>query len=140
MFGLITRRRYLRDLAAERAETRRVKQVKDDFWQQRDEAMAAARTAARQFAEADATNRRLAGRNEELGKRVSALTESDPEYLADLEQQLATAREELAAEKKRADQLQARLDDACGLNSAGVEAGRYWQQTRQDGGARRVKL
>ncbi|MFB6787642.1 hypothetical protein ACFCWT_13295 [Streptomyces olivaceus] len=108
----VTRRRYLRDLAAERAETRRVKQVKDDFWQQRDEAMAAARTAARQFAEADATNRRLAGRVEELGKRVSALTESDPEYLADLEQQLA-------AEKRRADRLQARLDDAVGMPEGG---------------------
>lgn len=70
MFGLITRRRYLRDLTAERAETRRVKQVKDDFWQQRDEALAAARTAAEKFVEADATNRRLAGRVEELKRRL----------------------------------------------------------------------
>jgi hypothetical protein len=34
----VTRARYNRDLAAERAETRRVKQVKDEFWQQRDAA------------------------------------------------------------------------------------------------------
>lgn len=86
MFGLITRRRYLRDLAAERAETRRVKQVKDSFWRQRDEAMAAARTAAEKFVEADATNRRLAGRNVELTRRLEDTTEGV--YVAQLETRL----------------------------------------------------
>lgn len=83
MFGLITRRRYLRDLAAERAETRRVKQAKDSYWQQRDEAMAAARTAAEKFVEADATNRRLAGRNQELTRRLEDSAEGV--YVAQLE-------------------------------------------------------
>ncbi|MFG3085075.1 hypothetical protein [Streptomyces parvulus] len=140
MFGLITRRRHEQETAGIWAMVRIIRGERDEARTERDAFRAAASTSARQFAEADATNRRLAGRNEELGKRISALTEADPEYLADLEQQLATVREELAAEKKRADQLQARLDDACGLNSADVEAGRYWQQTRQDGAARRVKL
>lgn len=116
----VSRRRYLRDLAAERAETRRVKQVKDDFWQQRDEAMAAARTAARQFAEADAANRRLQGRLLELGRRLAAAAESDPGHLAALEQ-------ELAAEKRRADRLQKRLDDAVGLGADRIADSGPWQ-------------
>jgi hypothetical protein len=33
---------------------------------------------------------------------------------------------------RRVEQLQARLDDACGLNDPAVEAGRHWQATRQD--------
>lgn len=36
------------------------------------------------------------------------------------------------AEKHRADRLQARLDDALGLNDPHVKDGRYWQQTRAD--------
>lgn len=86
MFGIVTRRRYLRDLAAERAETRRVKQVKDEFWQQRDEAMAAARTAAEKFVEADAANRRLDGRNRELSRRLEDSTEGV--YVAQLENRI----------------------------------------------------
>ncbi|MGW4493835.1 hypothetical protein [Streptomyces sp. NPDC004376] len=37
-----------------------------------------------------------------------------------------------AAEKKRADRLQKQLDDALGLNTAGVADGRHWQTTRAD--------
>lgn len=89
MFGLVTRRRYLRDLAAERAETRRVKQVKDNFWQERDAALAAARTAARQFAEADAANKRLAGRNRALQERLEQRQDyAEAEYAVQLERRL----------------------------------------------------
>lgn len=37
-----------------------------------------------------------------------------------------------AAETRRADRLQARLDDALGLTTAAVEAGAEWQQRRHD--------
>jgi hypothetical protein len=37
-----------------------------------------------------------------------------------------------AAEKKRADHLQARLDDALGLNTSRISDGRMWQHTRPD--------
>jgi hypothetical protein len=37
-----------------------------------------------------------------------------------------------AAEKKRADRLQQRLDDALGLNNYRVQDGRMWQHTRTD--------
>lgn len=36
------------------------------------------------------------------------------------------------AEKRRADHLQARLDDACGLNHPALDDGRHWQSTRSD--------
>lgn len=99
----------------------------------------------RQNAQLDAANRRVAGRNLELGKRLSQLTEADPEYAARLEKRVARLRQVaarllagLTAEKRRADLLQGRLDDACGLNSLAVEAGRHWQENRHDRGPKVV--
>lgn len=93
----------------------------------------------RQNAELDAANRRLAGRNLALGERISKLTEADPEYAAALENRVARLRTvgqrilaAYRAEKKRADRLQARLDDACGLDDPAVTAGRHWQSARHD--------
>lgn len=111
----ITRRRHEAETAWLHDVIRKLRGERDEARRERDAFRAAAQTGARQFAQADADNRRLAGRNEELGKRISALTEADPDYLADLEQQLADVREELAAEKGRADQLQRRYDGAVGL-------------------------
>ena len=127
MFGLTTTRRRRAELAAARAETDR----------QRTRAEAAegrVKTAEfnrgqllNQLAEADAANRRLAGRVEELGRRNSTLAESDPDHLADLEQQLADVRRELAAERKRVERLQRRYDDAVGLTSSGIKDSSPWQ-------------
>lgn len=88
---------------------------------------AAAETAGRQFAEADAANRRLSGRVEELGRRNSTLAESDPDHLADLETQLEDTRKQLAAETRRADRLQQRLDDAVGLGHGPIKNSGPWQ-------------
>lgn len=44
----------------------------------------------------------------------------------------ARYRTALTAETRRADQLQRRLDDALGLNTAQVDDGRRWQHTRHD--------
>jgi uncharacterized protein YhaN len=127
MFGLTTTRRLRAELAAARAETD----------QQRRRAEAAEGRAAtaefnreqvlHQLAEADAANRRLHGRNLELGERLSALAESDPDHLAALEQQLANVRRELAAEKKRVERLQRRYDDAVGLTRSGIQDSSRWQ-------------
>ena len=102
----VSRRRYTRDLAVIEDKRRRL---------------------ARWLAEQQAANRRLDGRNLELGRRVSQLAESDPGYAADLERQLAEARKELDAEKTRADHLQKRLDDAVGLTKNGVQDSAMWQ-------------
>ena len=82
----------------------------------------------------DADNRRLHQRNLELGRRVSQLTEADPEYAAQLENRVARLRTvgqrvlaAYRAELKRADQLQARLDDAVGLTPRGIKDSRPWQ-------------
>lgn len=127
MLGLTPTRRANAELAAQKAETDR----------QRNRAEKAEKDAAtadfnrqqvlRQNAEQDATIRRLKGRNLALGEQISKLTEADPEYTADLERQLAAAREELAAEKKRGDHLQARLDDAVGLTPRGIQDSSPWQ-------------
>jgi hypothetical protein len=79
------------------------------------------------------------GRNLELGRRISQLTEADPEYAARLERRvsrlLAVAGRLFLtrrAEQQRADHLQQRLDDALGLNSAAVALGSSWQSRRDD--------
>lgn len=46
--------------------------------------------------------------------------------------QLREARALLAAETRRADRLQARLDDTCGITTPAVDAGATWQQNRTD--------
>src|SRR5690606_2469215 len=82
----------------------------------------------RQNRELDTANRRLTGRIEELGRRNSALPESDPEYLADLEQQLAAVRQQRAAETKPVHHPHRPLDDAVGLPARGpIKDSSIWQ-------------
>lgn len=115
----VSRRRYEQELAAAKAEADRQRRRAETAAEHAATAVFNRKQVLRQNAELDAANRRLAGRNQALGERISALTEADPEYLAALEQ-------ELAAEKRRADRLQERLDDAVGLNDPRVLAGPYW--------------
>jgi chromosome segregation ATPase len=133
MFGLTTTRRLRAVQTAARSEQERLR-IRAERAEKR------ARTAEfnreqilRQLAEADATNRRLHGRNLELGRQVSALAESDLEYAAQLEQRVARLKRvgkrivaAWAREQRRADQLQERLDDAVGLSTTIIDSGR-WQ-------------
>ena len=116
------------------ADRERIRGERDQFAKDRDAQRHTARLAARQFAESDATNRRLNGRLIELGRRLSRLTESDPQYAASLEQRLARAlracagyRAQLVAEGRRIRRLQARIDDAVGLHYGHIEDSRKWQ-------------
>lgn len=138
MLGLTTTRRHRRELAAAKAETDRQRGRAET-------ALADAQTArynreqvVRQLAEASAANGRLWGRNLELGKRISALTEADPEYAARLERRVSrlltvAGRLFLAhrEEQARADRLQSRLDDVFGLNTSPVTKGATWQDRRE---------
>lgn len=124
----------------ERREIAELEEYVDRLRAERDTARAGQATAEfnreqilRQLAEADAANRRLHGRNLELGRQVSALAESDLEYAAHLERRKTSLEKAghriLAAwrrEQKRADHLQQRLDDAVGLSTTIVDSGR-WQ-------------
>jgi chromosome segregation ATPase len=123
----ITRRRHEEELAAAKAEIQRQRRRANDAEDRANTAEFNRAQILRQLAEADATNRRLSGRNLELGERLTALAESDPEYAADLETQLAEAREALAVETKRAEHLQRRLDDAVGLSAKGIADSSRWQ-------------
>ncbi|MEU9558028.1 hypothetical protein [Streptomyces fumanus] len=139
MFGLTTTRRRRAELAAARAETARQRERAD-----RAEARAATAEynrgqALRQVAGLDADNRRLAGRNKALGEEISKLSEADPQYAAALETRLrralTAAARYLAAyhqQKRRADRLQARHDQALGLDTAAILSGQTWQQRRED--------
>lgn len=130
MFGLTTTRR-LRDAQAETTRQRRRAETAEK----------SARTAEynreqilRQLALADVANRRLHDRNVELGRRLSALAESDPDYAALLERRVdrlrLAGRRVLVAwarERLRAERLQERLDDAVGLGPRGIKDSGAWQ-------------
>jgi chromosome segregation ATPase len=120
-------RRHRAELDALRAENDRLRAERDKAREERDIAIYNRRQSLGQLLDADAANRRLDGRVLELGRRIAALAESDPEHLAAMERELAAAREEAAVEKRRADRLQERLDDAVGLNDPKVLAGPYWR-------------
>lgn len=138
MFGLVTRRRYEEDLAAAKAEANRQRERAETAEGRTATAEYNREQILHQLAGADAANRRLHGRNLELGQRISKLTDADPEYTADLERRVGRLRRVVARvlaayaeEKRRADYLQRRLDDVFGLNSSSVAAGSAWQERRE---------
>jgi hypothetical protein len=141
MFGLTTHRRSNIKICEVLDENIRLRAERDTARQERDTAVVNRRQVVQQNAELDAANRRLHDRNLELGRRISALTESDPEYLTALETRLDRALKACArylaafhTETRRANRLQARLDGLPGLNDPAVLAGVDWQKRRQDKG------
>ncbi|MEV6833556.1 hypothetical protein AB0N17_03335 [Streptomyces sp. NPDC051133] len=69
---IVSLRRHERELEDLKADRERIRGERDQFAKDRDAQRAVARTATRQFAEADATNRRLAGRNRALAEQLEA--------------------------------------------------------------------
>lgn len=103
----ISSRRHREELAAARAETARLRGERDEALKQRETAVFNREQILRQLAGEEAANVRLHGRILELGRRNSELTESDPEYAAQLEHKAAElqkrldrAASELAAVRK----------------------------------------
>ncbi|MFJ4837129.1 hypothetical protein [Streptomyces sp. NPDC088746] len=97
----------------------------------------------RNAAESDAADylgaaKRTAARNVRLSEQLDAVTAPLRDALtytgriARLAHAVARLRQDLAAETRRADRLQARLDDACGITTPAVEAGSMWQHRRSD--------
>jgi hypothetical protein len=128
MFGLITRRRHKAELDALRSQYEALRERCEIAESNEATERAARRTITRQFAEADAANRRLEGRLLELGRRLAKLAESDPEYAARLERRVArllvVGARLLAAytvEKRRADRLASHLD------SGDLKAIKQWE-------------
>lgn len=139
MFGLVSRRWHNAELAAARAVSDRLRAHRDEALAERDTATYNREQTLRQFADADATNRRLLGRNLELGRRLSAYAEADPEYAAQLERRVDRLQKVIArlyagrsAEQARADHLQQRLDEALGLDTPAIALGVGWQERRED--------
>ncbi|MFR9796175.1 hypothetical protein ACL02U_09765 [Streptomyces sp. MS06] len=60
------------------------------------------------------------------------VAEADPVEVARLREQVGVLIAERNAERKRADGLQARLDDALGLNTSAMAEGAKWQSRRED--------
>jgi chromosome segregation ATPase len=135
MFGLVSRHRHLTALD----EVDRLRRERDAAEERAATAENNRRQILRQLAAADATIVRLHGRNRELGDRVEALAAADPQRAAALARRVDRLRRIVARllaayreQRRRADQLQARLDDALGLTDPRVENGARWQHTRED--------
>lgn len=139
---IVSRRRYDADLLAAKAETSRMRSERDKFAEARDANRAAARTASRQFTDAD----------EELAatRIVNACLTEDVAKERQVNENLARQIHEMAdrlrayervdgtdwqskyeAERKRADRLQKRLDDAVGLKPSRIEDSSQWQPANQ---------
>ncbi|MEV7491457.1 hypothetical protein AB0O08_11955 [Streptomyces anulatus] len=80
------------------------------------------------YAQAARDERRVAQAALANARRLAEQVAAPDETLA----QLREARAQLAAETRRADRLQARLDDACGITQPAVDAGSMWQHRRSD--------
>ncbi|MER6235908.1 hypothetical protein ABT185_07505 [Streptomyces clavifer] len=80
------------------------------------------------YAQATRDARRVAQAAIENHRRLAEQFVTPDEALTEL----AAVRLQLTAETRRADRLQARLDDACGITTPAVEAGAMWQQNRTD--------
>ncbi|MFJ9890848.1 hypothetical protein ACIQRW_34055 [Streptomyces sp. NPDC091287] len=84
--------------------------------------------------------KRTAARNVHLFEQLEAARPPAPlrdaltytGRIARLARTVARLRQALAAETRRADRLQARLDDACGITQPAVDAGSMWQHRRSD--------
>lgn len=147
MWPFTTRReqRLEAELDAVNADRERIRGERTQFTKDRDTARFNREQILRQLAEADADNRRLHGRNLELGKRLSALSESDPEYTAQLESQVAELQQRLAdaaqdgewrgrarRAEKRVKHLEKELDNALGMPASGILTSAPWQPGYQD--------
>ena len=86
----VLRSRHDADIEALKADRDRLRTQRDEARTERDAFRHTGQLAARQFAETDAVNQRLA-------KQIIELADPERKPAADLEQQLADARKELAA-------------------------------------------
>jgi hypothetical protein len=140
----VSRRRYREELGAARAQTDRQRARAKKAEARAETEIEARRSITRQHAELDAANTRLTGRNKALGDRLleaqvaggfnPVAARRTAERIARLQKAAAEGREEAAAaraaarrERKRADQLQKRLDDAVGLPAGGPLSSAIWQ-------------
>lgn len=133
------------ELAAARAEANRQRGRAEEADARAETEIEARRTITRQHAELDAAVTRLTGRNKALGERLAeaqvangfnpVAAKKTAERIAALQKAAAAGREEAVIaraearrERKRASQLQARLDDAVGLPAGGrIANSGQWQ-------------
>jgi chromosome segregation ATPase len=140
----VSRRRHLAEIADARTEADRLRTERDAALEDLEACKTAAATSARLYVEADATITRLTGRNEALGDRLleaQVASGFNPvearrtaERIATLQKAAAAGREEAVIaraearrERKRADQLQKKYDEAVGLGSARPQDSARWQ-------------
>jgi hypothetical protein len=138
MFGLTTTRRLRAELTAAKAETDRQRERAEKAIEAKETAETNRAQVLRQNADQDTANRRLHDRNLELGRRISRLTEADPEYATALEQRVARLKKvagrlaaAVVAERQRASSVQKQMDTFLGLDAAAIADGATWQDRRQ---------
>lgn len=129
----VPRSRHERALAAEQAETLRVKKVKDEWWQRHDavaEELVATRIVNDCLTEELATIRaKLAASMDAesaLAQQIHEMAQPVEPTDAELDD-IARLIRERDSERRRADQLQKQYDNAVGLGGRRPEDSRRWQ-------------
>jgi hypothetical protein len=117
----VSRRRYDTDLADARAVSDRLRTQLEESRENAVAWHAAAVRTAEQFTDASIVNDCLTRDLVAARRRVRIARSAATRILAAYRR-----------ERSRADRLQGRLDDACGLNHPAVEAGQHWQARRID--------
>jgi hypothetical protein len=139
---IVSRRRHEADLAAAKAETARQRERADRAEDNAKTWRAAQQVAARQFSEADAANKRLAGWNTALATRLETAQVGGgfdqagacrtAERIARLQKAVARARTEAAEERAARTALQKQWDGVFGLDDdPAIAAGTGWQDRRE---------
>lgn len=140
----VSRRRYRTDLAAARAETNRQRERAEKAEGIARTEVEARRTITRQNSELDAANIRLTGHVQALGKRLleaqvaagfnPVAAKKTAERIAALQKAAAEGREEAVIaraearrDRKRAEQLQKKFDEAVGLTPGRPRDSGPWQ-------------
>ncbi|MEU7416757.1 hypothetical protein [Streptomyces antibioticus] len=89
LLPFVSRRRHDALIKSLRADNARLRDQRDRARQDKETAEFTRGRILRQLADADSANKRLHDRTLELGRRISRLTESDPDHLAGLEDRVA---------------------------------------------------
>lgn len=134
MFGLITRRRHGEELNAAKAEIQRQRRRAETAEDNLATALYNRDQVLKQNRDLDAATQRLHGRVEELKQRLDTRPASENADVARLEKRIARLRrivsrllEESRRDRRRADHLQKRLDDAVGLSPGRIAKSDQWQ-------------
>ena len=140
-FPIVPRRRHEQELAAAKTEADRLRERAEKAEGIARSEVAARRTITAQYCALSDEHDLVVSRNTSLSAQLDelkdaagavALARRQADRIAELLEEAARAREEIADAHRQAAHLQKQLDDAFSLDDPKVAAGERWQDRRED--------